>query len=543
MSGPIRQGFKGEYHGNCGFVMRIRLMLSVLGLALFFAGAPAHAQLAGTDIAPGATCLAAQQGRSTLVADANGDNRGVVLICNGSNWVAAGQTMAPANPPYSVQFNSGGSLVAPSLPGTVYIYNGMADLTVGIGALSTSVPLFVTREIRFGYTNLGCTGATEGALRYNSVSGNVYEYCNGTAWSAFGVGAARNSWDRKAGIFAAQAVASACGILNNGQTYCWGSNNTYGHQGNGSTSTATFPTLVVGGHNFKSIESYSFHSLAIRDDGAGYSFGYGGNASLGHGGTGSRTSPSTISGGYRWRNLSPGGNHSCGIRDDGDAYCWGNSGSGVICGVSGGHKYTPEPVAGGYKFREVSGGWLFNCGLRDNGSAYCWGSDSVGQRGDGAGGGSCPYAVAGGHVFTTVSVGYDHACGIADNGDAYCWGNNSEGQLGNNSTGTSTSPVLVQGGHKFRSITAGGYDTCGVTVGGALYCWGSYAVSTGFSGGGDRLVPEAVALDYGYGQHKIGGANACGIAAATGVGYCMGQPTGSGISSVTYGSPHAVYIP
>jgi hypothetical protein len=52
---------------------------------------------------------------------------------------------------------------------------------VAIGGTAPATKLDVTGEIKIGNTNIACSAATEGAIRYNSTS-KVLEYCDGTAW-------------------------------------------------------------------------------------------------------------------------------------------------------------------------------------------------------------------------------------------------------------------------------------------------------------------------------------------------------------------------
>jgi hypothetical protein len=58
---------------------------------------------------------------------------------------------------------------------------------VGIGTTSPSAKLDVAGEIKFGNTSSTCDGTNEGQQRYNSTSKNM-EFCNGTAWTAYGTG-------------------------------------------------------------------------------------------------------------------------------------------------------------------------------------------------------------------------------------------------------------------------------------------------------------------------------------------------------------------
>lgn len=52
---------------------------------------------------------------------------------------------------------------------------------VAIGGTTPATKLDVAGEVKIGNTNIACSAATEGAIRYNSTS-KVLEYCDGTTW-------------------------------------------------------------------------------------------------------------------------------------------------------------------------------------------------------------------------------------------------------------------------------------------------------------------------------------------------------------------------
>lgn len=58
---------------------------------------------------------------------------------------------------------------------------------VGIGVTTPAAKLDVAGEIKFGNTSSTCNAANEGQQRYNSGT-KVMEFCNATAWTAFGSG-------------------------------------------------------------------------------------------------------------------------------------------------------------------------------------------------------------------------------------------------------------------------------------------------------------------------------------------------------------------
>jgi hypothetical protein len=66
-----------------------------------------------------------------------------------------------------------------------YIYTSNADSyqygKVGIGTSTPQASLDVTGEVKIGNTGLGCSAATEGAIRYNP-SNKIMNFCDGTAW-------------------------------------------------------------------------------------------------------------------------------------------------------------------------------------------------------------------------------------------------------------------------------------------------------------------------------------------------------------------------
>jgi len=259
-----------------------------------------------------------------------------------------------------------------------------------------------------------------------------------------------------------------CGLISQGQGFCWGLNN-LGQLGAASDSVC-FPELgLVSPARACNImplrfgPSLAFTAVAVGDSSA------------------------------------------CAIATSGRAYCWGDNTFGQIGNGSTGARKTPTLVTTGLNFTSITVGGGHACALAPGGAAYCWGQDSSGQLGDArrvhsttpipvSGGGGVPANFAA--VFTIISAGFSHTCALAPGGSAFCWGNNDSAQLGNGTTGTADTPVAVSGGLAFTQISAGGDHTCGIAVGGAAYCWGSNAhgqLGTGVVGG-VSAVPLQVAI-------------------------------------------------
>ncbi|NCC20949.1 MAG: DUF1566 domain-containing protein [Alphaproteobacteria bacterium] len=95
---------------------------------LVFSPQTSTAQLAGSDTAPGASCAGFPTGATRLVADADGNGADVTLVCDGTNWQAAG--------------------------------------------------------VRVGNDTASCVAAKEGTIRYTGGS-PAWEYCDGSGWLPF----------------------------------------------------------------------------------------------------------------------------------------------------------------------------------------------------------------------------------------------------------------------------------------------------------------------------------------------------------------------
>ncbi len=63
------------------------------------------------------------------------------------------------------------------------------DGNVGIGTATPAAKLEVAGEVKFGNTSSTCNSSSEGQQRYNSTTKNM-EFCNGTAWTAYGAAGA-----------------------------------------------------------------------------------------------------------------------------------------------------------------------------------------------------------------------------------------------------------------------------------------------------------------------------------------------------------------
>lgn len=319
-----------------------------------------------------------------------------------------------------------------------------------------------------------------------------------------------------------------------------------------SSSCSTRPVAVIGGKSFKTVTVNGNSSCGVTTDNRAYCWGSNASGQLGVGtlkgpdtcGTaGCSTKPTAVVGGRQFRQVNTGGLHTCGVTVDNRAFCWGlndygqlgngtNSGE-VIC--PGERPCTTRPVAvlGDRRFRQLSPGTRHTCGITTDSVAYCWGRDRWGELGDGSGTepNTCfsdpcstrPVKVAGGWRFRQLDAGYVHTCAVTPGNRAFCWGYGREGAIGDGTTSHRFTPRAVAGGLYFSRVTAGAAYTCGETTVNRAYCWGEGLA--GQLGDGTRtshLIPVAVVGGLTFGQLSAGGTHTCGKASA-GLAYCWGD--------------------
>jgi prepilin-type N-terminal cleavage/methylation domain-containing protein len=141
----------------------------------------------------GITALSARKNSTnttdfTAIFGVNGGPWG--LLINPSSSSGAYSPLAQANDTtliYSGGFVDTGGLVLGQWSNTMRGIRIAPSGNTGIGTSNPQAKLDVAGESRIGSTGVACSGANEGAQRYNSTS-KIMEFCNGTSWAAMGGG-------------------------------------------------------------------------------------------------------------------------------------------------------------------------------------------------------------------------------------------------------------------------------------------------------------------------------------------------------------------
>ncbi len=317
----------------------------------------------------------------------------------------------------------------------------------------------------------------------------------------------------------------SCGVTDNGETLCWGTNFD-GQFGNGATSPdPQGPTAAAGGMTFVSLTADWSHTCGVTEAGEAYCWGYNGAGRLGDGTQDARLDPVQVAGGHTWRQLDAGNGWTCGATEGDEAFCWGLGYDGRLGGGTWLNQATPNPV--GSRAMTAVGAQSVSCGLGADGNAYCWGSSAYGGLGNQVYPlETVPTDISGGLNATDMSARGLHTCAVDDAGAAWCWGANWWGNLGDGTQDHSAVPVQVASSETFASIHTAADFTCALNTTGDAFCWGWNSYNELGSGTDVEFSADPVAVVGGhtFTRVEIGGRHACAID-DTGDGYCWGSGT------------------
>jgi alpha-tubulin suppressor-like RCC1 family protein len=269
----------------------------------------------------------------------------------------------------------------------------------------------------------------------------------------------------------AAGLEHSLALLADGTVMGWG-NGWPGQLGRGDGSSSSVPRPVLGIPPAVAISAGTWHTLVVDEDGGLWCFGWnnqgqcGNNATgneildpirvLGPGGTGLLTDVVAASGGWQ---------HSIALKEDGSVWCFGYNGSGQ-CGL--GNKETPKltPVqvkgfggSGTLVASRIDAGFFHNTATTAAaGTLVAWGSNYYGQLAvagvaasmGGVGDRTTVESVKTSTNATITNVktwaaGADHVVVLRTTAATLAWGENSDGECGDGTTTTDYVPAAISG--------------------------------------------------------------------------------------------------
>ncbi|MCL1904681.1 MAG: hypothetical protein FWG19_00975, partial [Methanomassiliicoccaceae archaeon] len=293
--------------------------------------------------------------------------------------------------------------------------------------------------------------------------------------------------DAALGAFSTEPMVAAGGahslaLKSDGTVWTWGYNSD-GQLGDGTRTDRTKPVQVKGpgGSGYltgvTAIAAGSNHSMALKEDGTVWAWGYDLYGQLGDGDSGTEANKSTPvqvkdqnGTGYLTdvKAIAAGELHSMALKDDGTLWTWGFNFQGQLGdGTSGlsANKSTPALVLSDVRAIAASG--TRSVALKNDGMVYAWGDYTV-----------TPTQVSGLSDVTAIATGERYSIALKNDGTVWAWGNNFYSQLGNGTTNNSNTPVQVKEESDFgfltnvKIIAAGPQHSMALKNDGTVWAWG-----------------------------------------------------------------------
>jgi YD repeat-containing protein len=144
--------------------------------------------------------------------------------------------------------------------------------------------------------------------------------------------------------------------------------------------------------------------------------------------------------------IAAGDDHSMALRNDGSVWTWGYNRNGEVGDGSTTNRVSPVAVTGVGEVTAIAAGTNHSLALRSDGTAWAWGRNANGQLGDTTNTTSTsPVQVAGLGQLSTIAAGDNHSLASASDGTIWTWGRNFRGQLGDGTTTNRSTPTAVEG--------------------------------------------------------------------------------------------------
>jgi alpha-tubulin suppressor-like RCC1 family protein len=326
-------------------------------------------------------------------------------------------------------------------------------------------------------------------------------------------------------------------LKSDGTVWAWGSNSN-GQLGDGTTGAAASksnPVQVVSETNDPftgviAVAAGANHSLAMRNDGTVWTWGYNNYGQLGNGTSGSGTNKPTpvkvtVTGGEPLENVkavAAGQSHSVALKSDGTVWSWGYNyagqlGDGTTENSNRAVQVTESSSTKLTKATAVAAGDYFTVVLKEDGTVWSCGQNSNGQLGNGTTTSSnraVRATIVGGAPLTevtAVAAGQQHSVALKSDGTVWSWGRNDKLQLGDGTAEqrVRATQVMASAGVPFAgaaAITAGNDYSVALKSDGTVWAWGDNNI--GKLGDGTtsvRIKPVQTVLGDGKALNLTGG--------------------------------------
>jgi alpha-tubulin suppressor-like RCC1 family protein len=281
--------------------------------------------------------------------------------------------------------------------------------------------------------------------------------------------------------FASDTKAQTCnqptsGAAGNSVAYAWGGNFN-GQLGDGTAIERHDAVRVQNLSGLLTVAGGSAHSLALKNDLAVWAWGLNSQGQLGDGTAGiSRIVPVQVQNITGVIAIAGGFMHSLALKNDGTVWAWGWNMFGQLGDGTNTDRHTPVQVRNlsGVTAIATTNGGNHNLALKSDGTLWAWGDNFFGQLGDGSTvHRSAPVQVQNLSGVTCMAAGSGHSLALLQDGTVRAWGQNVAGALGDGTTIDRLTPVQVQNLNGVQALAAGIGFSLALKSNATVWAWGT----------------------------------------------------------------------
>ncbi len=262
------------------------------------------------------------------------------------------------------------------------------------------------------------------------------------------------------------------GVDAGGRVWAWGSNEggQLGVLGGDAPDPLMVEVPLGPGQRMVDVAAGARHSLALRSDGAVFSWGTGLQGQLGTGSLAVSPLPVLVPSLDPVVGIAAGDHHSLVITRLRNVFAFGDNTCGQLGPMASG-AISALPVPSGLNsVSQVAAGSCHSLALRSPGYVFAWGRNALAELGDGSlRSRSRPEATRVPIGATAISAGSQHGFAIVE-GVPWGWGRATEGQIG--AFSLAWEPRAIPGMSEAVGIVAGGFHGLAVDVDGQVWGWG-----------------------------------------------------------------------
>lgn len=232
--------------------------------------------------------------------------------------------------------------------------------------------------------------------------------------------------------------------------------------------------LTVSGQCWQEISNGQYHTLAIREDGTLWAWGFNQYGQLGTGDFTDQDSPVQIGTETDWKAVSAGAIHSLALKQDGTLWSWGNNDYGQLGQGTNETVNVPLQMGSENTWNKIFAGIWVSSAIKNDGTLWGWGSNS-GQLAQLTSETyfSSPIQIGTDNNWKAVCFGGAFVFGLKTDGTLWSWGNGVYGELGNGQlTSTNYFPTQIGNANDWQEISAGFWYGMAIKNNGTLWRWG-----------------------------------------------------------------------